>query len=401
MKQMLKYAAVMLPAVGMALLCGCGMVAIEPMTADRDIQLPENLFTTTTEETVVTTTTTVFDPYSPTDDQELIDMVQGMTLRERAAQLIMVSCSDQYTAQYVSEQGAGGLCLFAGPFEWKSAAEVRSMTAGFQSAADIPILVAVDEEGGTVNRVSLNSQLRSTPFASPQALFEQGGMNLIRSDAREKAGLLLNLGVNVNLAPVCDVPLAETDFIFSRSFGLDAEATAEYVAEVVDVMQSKGLGTTLKHFPGYGGSADTHYNVGYDAREYEEFLERDFLPFEAGIEAGADAVMVSHNIVACMDSSNPASLSKAVHKILREKLGFSGVIISDDLGMAAVWLATKKDNSVVPALIAGNDMVICSDFDGSVDAILAAVEDAKLSVQQINQSVLRILVWKKSIGLLE
>lgn len=399
MKQILKYAIGMLPAVGMALLCGCGMVAIEPMTADRDIQLPD-LTTTTEEITTTTETTTAFDPYDPAADQTVIDLVQSMTLREKAAQLIMVSCSDQYYAQYVSEQGAGGLCLFAAPFEWKSAEDVRNMTAGFQAAAKCPMLIAVDEEGGTVNRVSLNPQLRTSPFASPRTLFEEGGMNRIRSDAREKADLLLNLGINVNLAPVCDVPLTEYDFMYPRAFSTDAEETAEYVSALVEVMQSRGLGSTLKHFPGYGGTNDTHNNSAYDNREYTEFLSRDFLPFRAGIEAGAGAVMVSHNIVTYIDPKNPASFSKKMHTILRETLEFNGVILTDDLGMGAAQAAVDwRKDPVVPALLAGNDMVIYWDFDGAMEAILKAVEEQKLSIQQINYSVMRILVWKQSIGL--
>lgn len=400
MKQIFKYAIAMLPAVGMALLCGCGFVEIQPMTADRDIQLPEYLFTTTTEETVETIETTTYDPYHPTDDQELIDLMQEMTLRERAAQLIMVSAADQYSAQYAAEQGAGGLCLFAGPFEWKSADDVRAMTAGFQEAAKCPMLISVDEEGGTVNRVSLNPQLRQTPFESPRALYEQGGMNLIKSDAREKATFLLNLGVNVNLAPVCDVPVTEYDFIYPRAFSIDASETSDFVTEVVSVSKEKGLGCVLKHFPGYGGTSDTHFAVAYDDRERTDFTTNDFLPFEAGIDAGAGAVMVSHNIVACMDANNPASLSKKVHTILREELQFGGVILTDDLGMAAALVATGYDDPVVPALRAGNDMVIYSNFDAAMEAILEAVENQKITITQINQSVLRILAWKRSIGLL-
>lgn len=401
MKEMFKYAAAILPAVGMMLLCGCGMVDIEPMTAEREIQLPDYFYTTTAEETEAVTETTAKDPYTPPDDPELVDMMNNMTLRERAAQLIMVSAADQFTAQYVSEQGAGGLCLFAGPFEWKSADDVRAMTAGFQEAAQYPILIAVDEEGGTVNRVSCNPLLRQTPYESPRALREQGGLNLVKSDAREKADFLLNLGVNVNLAPVCDVPVSEYDFMYPRAYSTDAEEVSEYVSEIVGIWRNKGLGCTLKHFPGYGNTTDTHFDSAHDNREYDEFLSRDLLPFEAGIEAGAGAVMVSHNIVICMDDENPASLSKKVHEVLRENLGFDGVIITDDLGMTAALMATGYENPVVPALLAGNDMVIYSDFTGAIDSITEAVEKQKLSIQQINNSVLRILAWKKSIGLIE
>ena len=143
--------------------------------------------------------------------------------------------------------------------------------------------LSVDEEGGTVNRVSLNPQLRNSIFFSPRYLFSQGGMELIESDTKEKAAFLLDLGINVNLAPVCDVPLTEGDFIYPRCFSTDAAETADYIRDVVGIMKDSGLGSTLKHFPGYGGSADTHKNMAYDDRGYDVFAARDFLPFEAGI----------------------------------------------------------------------------------------------------------------------
>ena len=114
---------------------------------------------------------------------------------------------------------------------------------------------------------------------------------------------MLDLGLNVNLAPVCDVPLDSSNYIYNRCFSLDAEETAEYIGKVVTQMNKDGLGSVLKHFPGYGGSVDTHKNTGYDTRDYSAFENGDFLPFKAGIAAGADAVMVSHNIVKCKDLS--------------------------------------------------------------------------------------------------
>ena len=165
-------------------------------------------------------------------------------------------------------------------------------------------------------------------------------------------------------------------------------------------MKESGLGSTLKHFPGYGGSADTHKNMAYDEREYDVFAERDFLPFQAGIEAGADAVMVSHNIVACMDPDEPASLSPEVHRILREELGFRGVIVSDDLAMNAITQFTNGQNPAVAAVLAGNDMLCYGEFDASVSAITEAVRDGTISEEQLDSSVLRILAWKQSLGLL-
>lgn len=399
-RQILRILIALLPAFGMAILCSCDLgEEIQPFADDtRVIEYPEGVLTTTTETTVTTTTTNV---YTPPDDPKLVKLLDSLSLEKKAAQLILVGCSDASVGNAVCEKGAGGLCLFAQPFANQSAEAVRTMTAGFQEAAEIPVLLSVDEEGGSVCRVSLNPNLRHTNFWSPRFLFEQGGWELIRSDTEEKANFLLDLGLNVNLAPVCDVPFQAWDFIYPRCFSTDAAETAEYIETVVGIMKTQGLGCSLKHFPGYGGSADTHLNMAYDARTYEEFAERDLLPFQAGIEAGADSVMVTHNIIECMDSERPASLSPEVHRVLREELGFRGVIITDDLGMNAITQFTNGENPAVAAILAGNDLLCYADFDNSVAAISEAVRNGTIEEEQLNASILRVLYWKQEIGLLD
>lgn len=328
-------------------------------------------------------------------------ILEGMTLREKAAQMMLASCENAAQAKAAARAGAGGLVLFAAAFQGKTKAQVRQMIDEVQSeSSTVALLIAVDEEGGTVNRVSVNPQLRSAPFRSARELYTAGGMELVLRDADEKAALLLELGINVNLAPVCDVALTESDYIYKRTFSLDATETSDYIGKIVPQMQSRGIGTTLKHFPGYGGSVDTHKGIAYDNRAYSEFEQRDLLPFQAGIAAGADAVMVSHNIVRCMDSGYPASLSPAVHRVLRDTLGFGGVVITDDLGMGAIGQFTSGANPAVLAVAAGNDMLCYAKYAASVDAICAAVENGTLQQAQIDASCLRILRWKQSLGLI-
>ena len=400
MKQIIKLLCALLPAAGIALLCSCSPYEeIQPMADDsRVIEYPEGVLTTTTETTEVTTAT---DAFTPPDDPALVQILDSMTLEKKAAQMMLVGCTDASVGDYVSANGAGGLCLFAQPFEFKTADEVRAMTAGFQAAAEVPMLLSVDEEGGSVCRVSLNPNLRETNFWSPRFLFGQGGWELIRSDAEEKADFLLDLGLNVNLAPVCDVPFNEGDFIYPRCFSTDANETCDYIETVVSIMKEKKLGSTLKHFPGYGGSADTHLNMAYDGRGLDEFEARDLLPFITGIEAGADSVMVTHNIIACMDADRPASLSPEVHRYLREELGFRGVIITDDLSMNAITQFTGGQNPAVAAVLAGNDLLCYAEFDSSVQAITDAVRDGTIAEESLDASVLRILYWKQSLGLTE
>ena len=130
------------------------------------------------------------------------------------------------------------------------------------------------------------------------------------------------------------------------------------------------------------------------------FENSDFLPFEAGIEAGAEAVMVSHNIVVCMDPDLPASLSPAVHSILREDLAFDGVIMTDDLAMDAISDFCQEDAAAVLAVLAGNDMIVCTDYQTQIQAVLTAVSDGTISEEQIDASVTRNILWKIHLGLL-
>ncbi|MBR3269305.1 MAG: beta-hexosaminidase [Oscillospiraceae bacterium] len=399
-----KYRPLLFPIVLLLLFCGCvSMEKIDPYqdSSPSGIILPDGAAITSSETTTEATTTTTTNAYTPPDDAQLRSVLEGMSVRQKAAQMILVSTNDEVFARECASEGAGGLCLFAAAFEKKDVEQVQAMTSGFQKAASVPLLISVDEEGGTVNRVSLNPKLRQSKFKSPKELYKEGGWGAIRKDTEEKAALLLTLGINSNLAPVCDIPITQRDYIAPRSFSTDTTETVSYVMSVVATMRDMRIGSTLKHFPGYGGSSDTHKGVGRDNRELSEFQQKDFKPFRAGIENGANSVMVSHNIVKCMDPDRPASLSPAVHRILREELQFRGVIISDDLGMKAITQYTDGQNPAVAAVLAGNDLLCYSDFKASVDAIESAVIAGEIEESRLDASVLRILYWKKTIGILK
>lgn len=164
---------------------------------------------------------------------------------------------------------------------------------------------------------------------------------------------------------MCDVSTDPADFIYARAFGQDAQATAEYADTVVSAMGEAGIGSVLKHFPGYGSNRDTHTGIAVDQRPLEQFRQSDFLPFQAGIDAGAGGVLVSHNIVTCLDPELPASLSPASYQVLREELGFEGVAMTDDLDMDAVQKYVEEGTAPVMALQAGADLVLTSDPQGA------------------------------------
>lgn len=333
-------------------------------------------------------------------DQIIEELLSTMTVEEKVGQMFFVRCPDTGAVEAVSQYKLGGYILFGRDFKDKTAEQVRNDISSYQSASGVPLLIGTDEEGGTVVRASSNPNLFSHRGLSPQALFAEGGMDSIIQDARQKTVTLLGLGVNVNLAPVADVSIDPNDFIYDRSFGQDAQATAEYVSNVVKTMDAEGIGSVLKHFPGYGNNVDTHTGVAIDERPYETFQTSDYLPFTAGIQAGADAVLVSHNVMSCVDNQLPASLSPAVHNELRSTLGFQGVIMTDDLAMDAVAAYAGDQSPAVMAVKDGNDMIITTDFQTQIPEVVQAVKSGEIDEAQIDQSVTRVLQWKYDLGLL-
>jgi beta-N-acetylhexosaminidase len=327
--------------------------------------------------------------------------IASMTLDEKVGQLFLVRCPETGVSETVSEYKFGGYVYFAVNFDKRSRDDVSNEIAGCQAVSDIPMIIAVDEEGGTVNRVSRFTEFRASPFLSPRTLYKNGGLDLIKIDTAEKAELLLGLGINLNLAPVCDISTDPNDFMYARSVGLDEAGTSDYVRAVVDVMNKYNIGCTLKHFPGYGNNADTHVEVVYDTRSYDSFKNSDFLPFIAGIEAGAGSVMVSHNIMTCVDSVYPSSLSVDVHNLLRDELKFDGVIMTDDLSMDGIRKYTNGTEAAVRAVEAGNDMLCCSDYETQYPAVLEAVRSGRITVERIEESVTRILRWKIQLKLIK
>lgn len=340
--------------------------------------------------------------------QELEDRLARMTLAEKVGQLFFLRCPSSGAEAAVAQYHLGGILLFTQDYKdasgnWLTQDAFAQKLAALQAAAEndtgIPLLIGSDEEGGTVTRASRNPNLFPSKFPSPQSLFETVGLEGLLADTQQYNSRLHSLGITVNFAPVCDVSTNPKDFIYERSFGQNAQTTADYIAQVVAAMSDAGIASVLKHFPGYGNNADTHTGIAVDERPYEQFLAEDYLPFAAGIGAGAPFVLVSHNIVTCLDSSYPASLSAAWHEQLRSHLGFEGVILTDDLDMGAVKAYADSGNIAVLALQAGNDMIVCSDLT-QIGAVIAAVQDGTLSEETIDSACRRVLAAKQSLLLI-
>lgn len=328
-------------------------------------------------------------------------LLENMTLEEKVGQMFLVRYPESDAVEEIKKYSPGGYILFGRDFENETKESILEEITNCQDNSKIKMIIGVDEEGGTVVRVSQYKAFRSSPFKSPQALWQEGQLPKILEDSKEKSALLKSIGINMNLTPVADVPTDTSSFIYKRSYGRGAEKTAIYVSELIETMNEDNILSAMKHFPGYGDNVDTHTGIAIDKRTYSDFQNTDFLPFKSGIEAGGPTILVSHNIINCMDAEYPASLSKEVHEILRDELGFTGIIMTDDLAMDAVKSYVENGEAAVQAVLAGNDMIISSDFETQRNEVINAVKDGKISEGTINNAVRRILACKYKYGIID
>ena len=185
-------------------------------------------------------------PVEKTPDERIDDIIADMSLEEKVGQLFFVRCPETGAAEDVASYHLGGLLLFGRDYkdasdEWLTEDDFTSSLASYQAAAAIPLFIGSDEEGGTVTRASRNPNLFSAPLSSPQALYASLGMEGVLTETRRYNEALKTLGINVNFAPVCDVSTNPDNFIYARSFGQDAQTTADYIAQVVPAYETAGV----------------------------------------------------------------------------------------------------------------------------------------------------------------
>lgn len=348
--------------------------------------------------------TVIYEPTSPLLSSDLFgayyeratEIMNTMTLEEKVGQLFLMGITQTNGEDVVKNYHPGGIVMFAYNFSGQTISSEQEQIASYQSSSRFPLLISVDEEGGTVVRVSKYPAFRDTPFLSPQKLYAQGGWDGVYQETIEKGNLLKSLGINLCLAPVADISNNPTDYIYERTFGGSAEDTSQFIEISTKAYRETNTGCTLKHFPGYASNLNTHNGSSVDNREKSQFYENDLKPFQAGIDAGAPVVMVNHNIVSCFDAENPASISPEVHSVLRKDLNFSGLICTDSLDMGA----TKNVTDVyLKAVDAGNDLIATCETAG-YPIVLQAVNTGRISENRVNESVIRILAYKLYYGLM-
>lgn len=309
---------------------------------------------------------------SGTPEQRAAEILSGMTTAEKAGQVILARYPGENALSEAQKYHLGGYVMFGVDFRGSTPEEITAEIAEIQSASKLRMLFAADEEGGTVVRISKYPQYRAEPFPAQAEVLSQG-LDAVSSEAQEISGLMSSMGLNMNLAPVC---------------------------AAVESYGQSGLICALKHFPGYGNNLDTHTGISIDERPLSEITELDLEPFRAGISAGAPVVMVSHNIVNCIDDSLPGSLSGKMYAFLREQ-GFTGAAMTDDLSMDAVGEYCGENAAAVTALKAGADILCCTDYASAAEALTAAVESGEIPEERIDEAVTRVLLLKLTYGIIE
>ncbi|MFJ3433522.1 glycoside hydrolase family 3 protein [Streptomyces cyaneofuscatus] len=358
-------------------------------------------------------------------DRRLRRIIAGMSLEEKVGQLFVMrvyghSATDpdqadidanlkeigvRTAAELVSTYHVGGIIYFAWAHNTRDPHQIAALSNGIQQAAlgersRVPLLISTDQEHGIVCRVGEPATLLPGAMA-----LGAGGS---RSDTRRAAWIagaeLAALGINQNYAPDADVNVNPANPVIGvRSFGSDPESVAELVAAQVKGYQGAGVAATAKHFPGHGDtSTDSHTGLPVIEHTRQEWEELDAPPFRAAIRARIDSIMTAHIVVPALDpSEDPATLSRPILTgILREELGYDGVVVTDSLGMEGVRTKYGDDRVPVLALLAGVDQLLNPpNLSVAWNAVLEAVRGGEISTARIEESVLRILRLKSKLGL--
>ena len=327
-------------------------------------------------------------------------VLSTMALEAKLAQLIVLEVPPletnrelsadylrRYFSFYYSRSDFGGFVLFGNNL--RTTEQVRELAATLSILPDIAAWVMVDEEGGEVSRMA-NAGIAASALPAPRLVGALGRPEEVRRLGSQVGRELRSLGITMNLAPVADVSPTGAD----RSYGSDPYRVAAAVTAFAGGLQSENVAAVAKHFPGAGATrGDTHLGPVYSAATAEELRRRDLVPFEAAIAAGIDAIMTSHVTFVGICDDGPAGLSECVvTDLLRGRLGFSGVVITDALTMGAL---DGEQSVALRAVLAGTDLLLMPrDPEATIDSLKAAVESGELSEERIDESLRRILRLK-------
>lgn len=354
------------------------------------------------------------------DEEQLIRnkaeaILSEMSLDEKIYQLFIVTQeqltgftgvvtqSGETSQAAVQQKPVGGIIYFKENLN--STEQVTNMISNIQSASKLGLFISVDEEGGRVSRLTGKSDLGVTQHP-PMLEVGKNGTDAAFKIGKQIGAEIKQLGFNLDFAPVADIfNNSENTVISNRAFSTNSRDAAELVSAAVKGFHESDMLCTLKHFPGHGNTtADSHVGLARSDKSLKELQKEEFLPFISGIEAGADFIMVGHICVPQITGESvPATLShKMVTEVLRQELGFEGLIITDAMNMGAITALYNSGDAAVKAIDAGVDMILMpASFSDAVDGIKDAVSGGELSEERIDDSVSRILEVKLRKGIID
>lgn len=338
-------------------------------------------------------------------------ILQSMSLREKVGQMLLIGFHGTEAAgdieALIQQYPIGGVIYFARNVE--SPEQVEKLSEGLQRIASasnhIPLWISIDQEGGMVSRITEGIAL----MPGQMAIAAAGSQDDAYQAAYISGIELKSMGINMNFAPVLDVNNnAANPVIGVRSFGEKADVVADYGVRAIMGYQDAGVVATAKHFPGHGDTdTDSHLDLPVIHHDRERMNQVELVPFRAAIAAGVDAVMSAHIYFPALESEHlPVTLSRSVlHGLLREQFGYKGMIITDCMEMDAIAIHYGTVEAAVMAVEAGADVVLISHTPSlqieAYEALIAAVQQGRISEERINESVMRLLSYKSKHGLLD
>lgn len=409
---------VLILAVGAGIVWGVNKLTAERRDAQQESQASQDALDQmlASEDAIPTPSPTPEPVVELTPEQKLDEIVNAgievMPLEAKVAGLFIVTPeaitgvstavqAGDGTREALAQYPVGGLIYFKKNIQ--SADQITTMLDNTELYMRYPLFLAVDEEGGSVARLAEAGV--GTKVDNAKAIGESGDTNNAYQAGLTIGGDLSRIGFNLDFAPVADLANVEGSAIGTRSYGADAAAVSGFVGAAVQGLSEQGITSCLKHFPGIGGSTqDTHTGLASTSRTAEQFRAEEFTVFQAGIDAGADMVMIGHISAPELTGSNePCTFSEAVvTDILRNEMGFEGVIITDAMNMKAVSDYYDSADAAIQALRAGCDMILMpEDFEMAYNGVLQAVKDGIISEERINDSLRRIYRIKYADRILE
>lgn len=343
------------------------------------------------------------------------EKLETMSLEEKAGQMFCLAFRktatgsnllklDQKSKDTIKTIQPGGIVLFGENID--SVEQIRAFISDSQDLSEIPLFVSIDQEGGRVQRIKNTDKIPATDIPSMLTVGELDNLPLTRLIGSLIAEELRVFGFNMDFAPSCDVfSNSQNTVIGNRSFSSDPQVVAEQAAALADGLSEEGIIPVLKHFPGHGDTvADTHDGFAVNQKTEDELWNCELIPFQKGIDNGAEIIMASHiSLPEINGDMTPASLSKNILTgLLREQMGFEGILITDSLAMGAITENYSEKEYIQLGVKAGVDIFLMpADPQKAFEALVSLIQKGEITLERIDESVLRILTLKYEHRLFE